>query len=359
ATSTMVHSKVTIIDNRLLRIGSANLNNRSMGADTECDLIFEATNEDHRAHIAEIRNRLLGEHCGTNAREIAASLRRTGSLLATAEKVSHNGHSLRPIDDGEPDPDELSAAIEEVADPARPLAAELVLDQKGSRLSRMQVSTLLKIVLAALLVIALPLTWQYTPLSTLANPDVVRASLSAVAESRWAPFAVVAIFVSAGLVAFPVLVLIAVTAATFGPFYGLLYAALGSLSSALVTYLIGARLGKDMLRAMLGPRLDRIRRHIVNQGVISVAAVRVVPVAPFTLVNLVAGASQIRLQDFLAGTVLGMAPGWIVMSALGHQIFQIITQPTATNVALLGAAIVAWIAVSVGIQILVSKYRRA
>lgn len=359
ATSTMVHSKVSIVDDRLLRIGSANLNNRSMGTDTECDLIFEAADAEQRARIAEIRNRLIGEHCGVAADAIAASLRSTRSLLATAEQVSGRGHSLRPIDDGEPDPTELSAAIEEVADPARPLAAELVLDRKGSRLSRMQISTLLKIALAAVLVVALPLAWQYTPLAGLADPDVVSASLARVAESRWAPFAVVAIFVAAGLVAFPVLVLIAVTAATFGPLYGLIYAALGSLASALATYLIGARLGKELLRDMLGPRLDRIRRQIVNQGVISVAAIRVVPVAPFTLVNLVAGASQIRLQDYLAGTVLGMAPGWVVMSALGHQIFQIIMRPTATNVALLGAAIIGWIAVSVGIQVLVSKLRRA
>jgi uncharacterized membrane protein YdjX (TVP38/TMEM64 family) len=223
----------------------------------------------------------------------------------------------------------------------------------------MQLSTLLKIALAAVAVIALPLAWQYTPLSNLADPDVVRDTFARVAASSWAPFAVVGIFIAGGLVAFPVLVLIGVTAATFGPVYGLAYAAAGSLASALVTYLIGAWLGKDLLRDYLGPRLDRIRRRIVNQGVISVAAIRIVPVAPFTFVNLVAGASQIRLQDYLAGTVLGMLPGWIIMSALGHQLFQIVTQPTVANVALLGAAIVAWIAVSVGVQVLLSKLRSA
>ena len=51
----MVHSKVMIIDDRFLRVGSANLNNRSMGADTECDLAFEATSEAHRKYIARLR----------------------------------------------------------------------------------------------------------------------------------------------------------------------------------------------------------------------------------------------------------------------------------------------------------------
>ena len=55
ATAVMVHSKVMIVDDRILRVGSANLNNRSMGADTECDLAFEATSEAHRKYIAGLR----------------------------------------------------------------------------------------------------------------------------------------------------------------------------------------------------------------------------------------------------------------------------------------------------------------
>ncbi len=170
---------------------------------------------------------------------------------------------------------------------------------------------------------------------------------------------VVGVFVLGGLVAFPVLILIAVTAATFGPVFGLAYAASGCLASALVTYFIGARLGKELLRDYLGPRLDRIRRRIVRQGVISVAAIRVVPVAPFTFVNLVAGASQIRLQDYVLGTILGMAPGLVIMSALGHQIFEMWHHPSWMNIALLVAAVVGWLGVSLGVQILISKRRRA
>src|SRR5215467_12387127 len=76
ATDTMIHSKVMIIDDRFLRIGSANLNNRSM------------------------RDRLLGEHCGVSADQVAAALGHTGSLVQAADTLSANGHRLRPIDDG-------------------------------------------------------------------------------------------------------------------------------------------------------------------------------------------------------------------------------------------------------------------
>src|SRR4051794_14703646 len=63
-TDTMVHSKVMIVDDRLLRVGSANLNNRSMGTDTECDLALEAASDAERAAIREVRARLIADHCG-------------------------------------------------------------------------------------------------------------------------------------------------------------------------------------------------------------------------------------------------------------------------------------------------------
>lgn len=357
--ATMVHSKVCIIDDVLLRIGSANINNRSMGTDTECDIAIQARDATQREQIAGIRNRLLADHCGVKADDVAGILAHGGSLIRAADTLSGNGHRLRPVEDGAPDPEEIALPIRELVDPEHPLVPELSIGGIKARLSRVQMSTLLKIGLAAVLVLMLPLIWQYTSLSTLAAPETVRAGLLRVADNTWTLPAVIGIFILAGLVAFPITVLIAVTAATFGPLRGFAYAGTGALASALVVYLLGAWAGKDMVRDLLGPRLDRIRRRIVNQGVIAVALIRLVPVAPFTFINLVAGASQIRLHEYLIGTVLGMAPGLVVMSALGAQLFEILANPTAGNIALLGAFVVGWIVLSVGIQFFISKVRRA
>ena len=354
---TMIHSKLCIIDDSFLRVGSANLNNRSMGTDSECDLVIEARNDAQRAAIRRIRDRLAGEHCGVSGEEFAEALARTGSLLRAAAETNARGHSLVPVADGEPDPEELSATMEEVADPPHPLTVELLPRSRGRRFAGLRLATLLKVAFGVLLMLALPLAWRYTPLAQWADPGVVRRTLHSIAGSAWAPLGVIALYVAGGMVAFPVTILIAVTSATFGPFLGFAYAAAGSLVSALATYLVGAWLGKDMLDSALGPRTDRIRRRIVRQGVLSVVAVRMVPVAPFTLINLVAGASRIRLHDYLVGTALGMAPGLVVMAALGHQLFQIVTRPTAMNIALLVAAMLAWIAVSVGVQMLVARLR--
>jgi phospholipase D1/2 len=106
---------------------------------------------------------------------------------------------------------------------------------------------------------------------------------------------------------------------------------------------------------LLGPRLERIRRQIERRGVLAVATVRVVPVAPFTVINLVAGASSIRLVDYIIGTLLGMLPGLIVISALGYQILRMLSDPSLTELALLALAILVWIGVSFGVQALVSR----
>jgi phospholipase D1/2 len=353
-TDTMIHSKVTVIDDRLLRIGSANLNNRSMGTDTECDVVIEAASEDERGAIAQVRNRLLADHCGVTPEAVNAAVEQTGSLIAAAETLSANGHALRPVEDGEADPPEIATYIESVADPEQPIGAEAFYEAVfGSGHGRY--GPLIKISLAAVLLLGLALAWHYTPLAQLAEPDMVRRSLAGFAQNPWAPILVVLTFIAGGFVAFPVTVLIVATAAAFGPWPGLAYAACGVLVSALLTYAVGARLGKETLRAVLGPRLNRIRRKIARQGIIAVATVRLVPLAPFTVINLVAGASAIRPIDYLAGTALGMLPGLIVLSILGHQIMRIITHPTPAEVALLAAAVAAWIAVSIGLQILVSR----
>lgn len=353
--STMVHAKVMIVDDKILRVGSANLNNRSMGTDTECDLAVVASNDRERARITMLRNRLLGDHCGTTAERVVEALHaRDGSIIAVAKTLSRNGHRLMPIEEELVGATELVDLINGVADPERPIGAEEFVGRMvGSPVSSRHVSLLVKVVAAGVLIVALALLWRYAPL---AEPSAVKALFVAIAESRFAPFMVVGAFILAGFVMFPVTVLIAATAAAFGPWLGFAYAALGALTSALATYAIGAAIGKRTLRDLLGPRLNRIRQHAAKRGVITMAALRMVPVAPFTVVNLVAGASAIPVFDYVAGTLVGMLPGLIVISAVGHQFARILTAPSALDFAWLAAAVIGWIALSVGVQAVVSRY---
>ena len=100
-----VHAKVCVVDDRLLRIGSSNLNNRSMGLDTECDLTIEAAADDPRrdeiaAAVLGMRDRLLAEHLAVGPDDVAAAVAaHDGSLLAAVESLrTTTGRSLQPFE---------------------------------------------------------------------------------------------------------------------------------------------------------------------------------------------------------------------------------------------------------------------
>ncbi|MET0710303.1 MAG: VTT domain-containing protein [Tardiphaga sp.] len=346
----MVHAKVMVVDDTLLRIGSANLNNRSMGADTECDLVIEARTDAERANITAIRNRHLGHFCGATAKEVEVGLATNPSLLDLATTLSRNGHSLQPVEDGEPDSREVIDFVTPVADPRRPLGLE--------RAARATYPTSVKFLGLVIFLCALAALWRFTPLYDYTDSDVLLHTLRSFDGSPMAPFIIVAAFVLGGLVLFPVMVLIAVTAAALGPWLGFCSAAVGALASASLLFGIGHVVGIDPVRRMLGPRLTRIQKKIVGNGVIAMALVRMVPVAPFSVVNLAAGASGIRFRDFLIGTVLGMAPGLIAMSAFGAQIAEILARPSWSGGALLLLAVSAWLLFSLAAQFVVTWLSR-
>ncbi|HEX2116729.1 MAG TPA: VTT domain-containing protein, partial [Alphaproteobacteria bacterium] len=356
---TMVHSKIMVIDDTLLRVGSANLNNRSFGLDTECDVTFEARTQAHREAIVSLRDRMLAHFCGVTEKDVSASLAQTGSLIRTAQSLSNGGHSLKPIEIDANAAPPLSA-LEGIADPERPVAPpEFLKLFVGERPRARRINRIAKVVGVGLVVILLVLLWRFTPLAEMTRPAAVHQWFADFADEPSAPGIVLGIFVVAGLLVFPVTVLIAATAATFGPWLGFAYAATGALVSAIVAYAVGALAGRQLLEDVMGPRLNRVRRTILRGGVLAVAAVRMVPIAPFTLVNLVAGASRIPLLDYIVGTILGMLPGLVVISALGYQIFSILIEPTLYNVILLILAVAAWIAVSLAAQAVITRWRGA
>ena len=115
-----VHSKTVVADDELLRVGSANMNNRSMGLDSECDLLIDgriARNAGARARIAAIRADLLAEHLGVGAGEVDAALERTGSLIQTIEALRGSGRTLVPFTPAEPNAVEAAIADSEALDP--------------------------------------------------------------------------------------------------------------------------------------------------------------------------------------------------------------------------------------------------
>lgn len=354
----MVHAKFMIVDDRVLRVGSSNLNNRSMGLDSECDLAIEARDAETADLIADIRYRLLGEHLGLLPEDARQAEADAGSLLSLVDGAAERERGLRPVRNERFETDEITRTIMSVADPREPLpGSEFSVDSNGSDgpLPRKPILTALTIV--ALLAIALTV-WNATPLAEGLQPKRIADWLDTWANDIWAMALLPFIYVLAGLAVFPVTLLIAATAMAFGPWSGFLIAASGSMLSAAATYGLGAWLGRKFLHQQMGQRLSKISRALGQKGIIAVVTLRTAPVAPFTVVNLVCGASDVNVRDFLLGTAIGMAPGIIAMTALGSSLRSLLFDPSGMSWLIVAGAIIIWLGLGVAAQVIVSHLRR-
>lgn len=338
----MVHSKLLVVDDRILRIGSANLNNRSMGADSECDLIFEAATDEHRDFIISVRRRLIAHFCGLDEETIAHNEPRLFALLDDVSKAD-GAKTLRKVESSVLT-STLANMVQPVADPELPLH----LERAASRM--WTTKTIIGIVAIAVGLLGLGMAWSYTSLSDYADTGHISAFLSAYAQSVWGPLFAIAAFVVGGLVVFPVLVLIAATAAALGPWLGFVSAMVGVFLSALVLFAIGRVLGRERLQRLLGRRAARIQERVVGKGILAVVVIRMIPIAPFSVVNVVAGASTLPLRDFMVGTLLGMTPGILAMAVLGAQIADLARNASWTNMVLLVLAFLGWLGICAGAQ---------
>lgn len=343
-----VHSKVLVVDDRLLAIGSANLNNRSMLVDTECVVAIESRGDPRVARaIAGVRDRLLAEHLALPQARVAEAVRRLG-LVPAIESLRHDGRSLAPLDP-RPDPERAGRLPPRaIVDPGQPIEPERLMRQfvppdAGPPTSR----RLVALGLSAALLLVLAVAWRATPLAQALDPAAVAAFVQRLADGPFTPLAVIVAYVVAGLLVMPVTLLIGATGFVFPPLQAALYAITGSLASALVTYLLGRWLGRDLVRRIAGRRINQLSRRIARRGVLAVTVLRLMPVAPFTLVNLVAGASHIGLWAFLVGSAIGMAPGILLTVVFVHHLAEAIRSPSVETVAVLAAVVAALVALSV------------
>jgi phosphatidylserine/phosphatidylglycerophosphate/cardiolipin synthase-like enzyme len=122
----LIHSKVIIVDNVFLRIGSSNLNNRSIGLDSECDAAIEATTEEMRQTIVQLRNRLIAEHLEVDPETFSGAIASNdGSVIAAIEQFNTGVRSLRAFkamsDDG-PDVPATGTGLLDPLEPFEPLS---------------------------------------------------------------------------------------------------------------------------------------------------------------------------------------------------------------------------------------------
>ncbi|HEX4974199.1 MAG TPA: VTT domain-containing protein [Steroidobacteraceae bacterium] len=330
-----VHSKMIVIDDEIVRIGSANLANRSMGLDTECDLTVEALGrEDVRAAIRNLRAQLLGEHLGFETARVRETIERTGSLRNAIDLLQRNDRTLKPV----PEAPQLSPAVlsvVSVADPEKPvglsdlaklLSSDDETDTQGARSPAWG-----KIAGFALVCLALTALWKYTPLATFLDSNHVTGWARRAGDEWWMPIAVILAYTPVAFTLFPrpLLTLFAVIA--FGPLQGFVCAMLGIELSAWVSFALGKAMNRNTVRRIAGTRLNGILQVLRRRGLLAMTALRLVPIAPFLVEGVVAGAARVKFSDFMIGTALGMLPGTLTSTVFGHQLQVWLQDPSRIN----------------------------
>ena len=168
-------------------------------------------------------------------------------------------------------------------------------------------------VLGALVFVSLALAWSFSPLREYLNLSMVVGRLRNFAQGE--EFLTLSLgFALALILVVPLMFLSVVTVVALGPFKGFLCVMIGAQIAAAVSFGIGLLLGRNVLRMMGGARINRLSAKLGDKGFLAILVARLVPIAPFAVINMFAGATHIRLFDLLLGTFLGMAPGTLFIS---------------------------------------------
>lgn len=192
--------------------------------------------------------------------------------------------------------------------PALPVGQQLFLQRR-----------LWRFLLLLAVLVCLAAAWKWTSLGDWLEIGRVTEALRSTGR-KFGPPGAIAAFAAACVVVVPLTFLTLVAIIAFGPLLGFVYTLVGACIGAAVSYGLGRLLGREVMLRMAGARVNMLSRRLAGRGMLAVIAVRMVPIAPFAIVNLIAGTSHIRFKDFMLGTALGMTPGTLAMMFFVDQI---------------------------------------
>jgi uncharacterized membrane protein YdjX (TVP38/TMEM64 family) len=106
----------------------------------------------------------------------------------------------------------------------------------------------------------------------------------------------------------------------FGAIAGTLYANLGATGGASLAFLAARYLFHDWVEARWGRRLAVFQRGFAHNAFGYLITLRLMPIFPFFIINLLSGLTKTPLRTFVAATSLGIIPGGFVYAYAGRQL---------------------------------------
>jgi phosphatidylserine/phosphatidylglycerophosphate/cardiolipin synthase-like enzyme/uncharacterized membrane protein YdjX (TVP38/TMEM64 family) len=328
------HSKLMVVDDEWLRVGSANLSNRSMGVDTECDIVIQANGETRvQTGIRNFRNRLLAEHLGSDPARVQQVIDASGCLRAAIDTLGSADRTLARLEVDPPSEAAHSAAS--LADMEKPVSLETLAEQLTPELDSSLDKPVRfpwgKLLVGVAVVGLLTAVWRFSPLAHVFTPENVIAWFESFAAHWWAPLLLLAAYTPASVVMFPRPIITLAAVVAFGAWAGFALAMTGVVLASAAGYYAGRAFGRQAVRRLAGPRLNRLTQVLQRRGVIAITAVRLVPLAPFIVESMVAGAIHMKLWQLSLGTFLGMLPGTLMATVLGDAIESALHDPARIN----------------------------
>jgi uncharacterized membrane protein YdjX (TVP38/TMEM64 family) len=175
------------------------------------------------------------------------------------------------------------------------------------------------------------------------NGEVAVEHWLSAAHGPWALPVAVGAFAVLAFIGVPQFVLIAAAVVAFGPWTGFAYSWIGTLVSSMIGFWMGRAFGGRLLKDLAGDGVAKFMKLIGKNGFLASLIVRLVPSAPFIVVNMAAGVTPMKIRDFAAGTAVGIIPKIALTAFAGNSIVQALKGGGQRHIVMLVIAVVVWI----------------
>lgn len=165
------------------------------------------------------------------------------------------------------------------------------------------------------------------------------------ARGPWSLPVAVAAFAALAFIGTPQIVLIAAAVVAFGPELGSAYSWIGTMVSSLVGFYLGRVAGARALERVSGEGVQRFMRLVGQNGFLASLIVRLVPSAPFIVVNMAAGVTPMRLSHFVAGTGIGIVPKIVLTAFAGASVARLMRGEVGRDALWLLLIVAAWLGI--------------
>lgn len=138
----------------------------------------------------------------------------------------------------------------------------------------------------------------------------------------WGPVVFILAFSIGPSFLIPGFIMIVAGGLAFGPLWGAIYSIVGANIGAVIAFGAGRALGRSLVERSIGKRFDSLLQRIARNGFQIILYLRLlIPIVPYTALNLVAGVSRIEFRDYFMGSLLGLIPGTILFAYLGSSLW--------------------------------------